>query len=191
MTPFEAYTTYLALKQHFERDGYDFFKYHGKVTAKIESFYGRRDRYFFEKLAKRKDLVNFLVANFLERDHSWSRDLTHEEANRTYDDWCKRVESLSYRFREEIEQIDDLKTAIAVKDGQHPPLLKLFLQKKISPETLLILNYFTTMLDQWDKKISEKVVWPPISKKVRKYERFFKFDDEKFRSIMVDKFLPK
>ena len=168
MTPFEAYKTYLALKMHFEKDGYDYFKYNGKVKVKIESFYARRDRYFFEKLARRKDLVDFLVANFLEKDNAWSRDLTHEEASRTYDDWRKRVESLTYRFKEEIEQIDDLKSMIAVRDGQHPILLKMYMQKKVSAETLLIIDFFTHVIKHWDDKIEEKVIWPPISKKLKK-----------------------
>ena len=41
MKPFEAYTTYLAMKNHFEKDGYDFVRYGGKVTARVESFYAR------------------------------------------------------------------------------------------------------------------------------------------------------
>jgi hypothetical protein len=190
MTPFEAYKTYLSLKMHFEKDGYSFFKYNGKVNVKIESFYARRDRYFFEKLARRKDLVDFLVANFLEKDHAWSRDLTHEEANRTYDDWCKRVESLTYRFKEEIDKIEDLKPVLAVNDGQHPELLKMYLQKKVSPETILILDDFTNMISSWDSKIQDKVVWPVISKKLKKYKPFLKFDKAKFKGILVEKYMP-
>lgn len=189
MSPFEAYKTYLALKQHFEREGYDFFRYHGKVTAKIESFYARRDRYFFEKLARRKDLVNFLVANFLEKDNAWSRDLTHEEAERTYDSWCKRVESLTYRFKEEMSIIEDLKAVISVREGQHPELLKMYMQKKISPETILVLDSFTNMIESWDTKIQEKVIWPSISKKLKKYKPFFKFDKSKFKTILVERYM--
>lgn len=189
MSPFEAYKTYLALKQHFEREGYDFFRYHGKVTAKIESFYARRDRYFFEKLARRKDLVDFLVANFLEKDNAWSRDLTHEEAERTYDAWCKRVESLTYQFKEELEQIDDLKSVVQVKEGQHPQLLKMYMQKKISPETILIIDSYAYILEYWEEKITDRVIWPGIHLKLRKYKPFLKFDTSKFKTILIEKYM--
>ena len=33
VSPFEAYQTYLALKQHFTRPSYDYFKYNGKVKV--------------------------------------------------------------------------------------------------------------------------------------------------------------
>ena len=51
MTGFEVYKVYLALKQHFTKQEYDYFKYHGKVRANENSFEQRRDRYFFKKLA--------------------------------------------------------------------------------------------------------------------------------------------
>jgi len=51
VTGFEVYKMYLALKQHFTKDNYDYVKYRGKVTASEKSFEERRDRYFFKKLA--------------------------------------------------------------------------------------------------------------------------------------------
>ena len=38
MTGFEVYKTYLALKQHFTKQEYDYFKYNGKVRANENSF---------------------------------------------------------------------------------------------------------------------------------------------------------
>ena len=51
MTGFEVYKMYLALKQHFTKDNYDYQKYNGKVSASEKSFEERRDRFFFKKLA--------------------------------------------------------------------------------------------------------------------------------------------
>ena len=68
MTGFEVYKTYLALKQHFTKQEYDYFKYNGKVRANENSFEQRRDRYFFKKLATRypsKEIVGYFVANFI------------------------------------------------------------------------------------------------------------------------------
>lgn len=188
MKPFEAYTTYLAVKNHFERDGYDYFKYHGKVPAKVESFYGRRDRYFFEKLARRENLVEFLVANFLENDKNYARDLTHEEAERVYRDWSKRTSGLTYQFQQDLDKIDDLKAAIAVKDGQHPPLLKMMMKKTVTPETVLIIDSFVRFIDVWDEKLDDNLVWPSVKKRLVKYRPFFKFDRDKFKEILLNKY---
>ena len=58
MTGFEVYKMYLALKQHFTKQDYDYFKYRGKVRANEKSFEQRRDRYFFKKLATKCQMLN-------------------------------------------------------------------------------------------------------------------------------------
>lgn len=189
MSPFEAYQHYLAMKMHFEKDGYSFHKYGGKVSAKVDSFYARKDRYFFEKLAKKEDLVHFLLANFLENDHAWSRELTQEDAEKTYRDWVKRTQSLSYLFKEDLDKIEDLKAAVHVEDGQHPLLLKMYMQKKIAPETIIVIDSFSGIIDMWTDKIQDTVVWPPIRRKLVKYKPFLKFDKDKFKDIIVEKYV--
>ena len=54
VNPFETYKSYLGLKNHFTRDKYDYHKYCGKSKASINSFYRRKDRFFFEKLSRQK-----------------------------------------------------------------------------------------------------------------------------------------
>ena len=50
MTGFEVYKMYIALKNHFTKDTYDYVKYRGKTRATEKSFQGRNDVYFFKKL---------------------------------------------------------------------------------------------------------------------------------------------
>ena len=64
MVPFDTYKTYLALKNHFTKDSYDYHKYQGKSRASLQSFYKRKDRYWFEKLSRQKeekDVIDFLL----------------------------------------------------------------------------------------------------------------------------------
>ena len=49
MQPFEAYTLFLAIKNHFVKADYDYFKYNGKVSASFNSFLARKDKYYFSK----------------------------------------------------------------------------------------------------------------------------------------------
>lgn len=58
MTGFEVYKMYLALKQHFTKEKYDFYKYNGKVRANEKSFEESSDRYFFKKLATKYSGAN-------------------------------------------------------------------------------------------------------------------------------------
>ncbi len=188
MNPFEAYKTYLAVKNHFDREGYDYFKYAGKVPAKIDSFYARKDRYFFEKLARKKDLVNFLVANFIENDKVYSRDLTQDEAEKVYREWLNRTQSLSYKFEQDLDLIDDLRASIRVNDGQHPELLRLCMSKRISIETLIVLDSLVGFVEKWDEKIEDRILWPTIKKKLIKYRPFLKLDLQKFGTILLKKY---
>lgn len=189
MNPFEAYVTYLAMKNHFEKDGYDFVRYGGKVTAKVESFYARKDKYFFEKLARKEDLVHFMMANFLEKDKVWSRDLVQEDAEKIYRDWVKRTQSLTYLFSKDLDKIDDLKESVRIEDGQHPKLLKMYYQRQINPETILIIDSFAGIIQKWTAKITDPVVWPTTRRKLLKYKSFFKFDREKFKDILMNRYV--
>ncbi len=191
MNPFEAYKTYLAVKNHFDREGYDYFKYAGKVPVKIDSFYARKDRYFFEKLSRKKDFVNFLVANFIVNDKSYARDLTHEEAETNYRNWVQRTSSFTYKFKQDLDAIPDLREAITVHDGQHPELLKLYMKNKIMLETVIALDHFIKFVDVWDKKIEDTLLWPTIKRKLVKYRPFFKFDRDKIKDVILEKYRNK
>ena len=68
MTGFEVYKMYLALKQHFTKEKYDYHKYRGKVRASEDAFEQRHDRYFFKKLATKysdPEILDYFVANFV------------------------------------------------------------------------------------------------------------------------------
>ena len=58
---FDVFKTYLAVKNHFTTD-YDYNKYGGRVTAKLESFTKRPDRYFFHKLSKNIMKKTYLIS---------------------------------------------------------------------------------------------------------------------------------
>ena len=66
--PFDVYRCYLSMKNHFTKDKYDYHKYCGKSRATVQSFYKRKDRFWFEKLARNKsdkEVEEFFIANFI------------------------------------------------------------------------------------------------------------------------------
>jgi hypothetical protein len=184
---YECYTTYLSLTQHFTNKDYDYHKYHGKVKANVTSFENRKDKYFFEKLAKHPDPQGFLLANILAGGPTYIRDLAYgEQAKKVYTDWLKTKESLTYVFTNEITILDsDFNRNFICHSGRHPNLLRLYLARKISIETLCILCNLTGCLKYWDKKMLGDPVYEDIGRLIKKYMPFIHYDKDKMRKVIL------
>lgn len=189
---FEAYKKYLALKSHFTNPKYDYFKYQGHVKVTPATFETRKDKYFFYKLSKQKNLEQYLVASFVDLGPSqWIGDLMENmKVHNTYAKWLKRQESLSYQYQNELTKLDDnYNKNFEVVDGQHPALLRLYLQKDVCIETVIILDSITPFIKYWSKNIDDRVVWPEVRSKIDKYKPFVRFNNEKCRQLTIDRFI--
>ena len=197
---FDVYKTYLAIKLHFASDTYDYYKYGGKVNAKLETFTKRKDRYFFHKLSTKyaeTDILDFFVANFLADSKRWIGNLLANDGRGVYLDYKKRKESFAYHFKSECGVIaSDLSSrglsfddGFYVPNGQHPRMLRLLIQKKYSHQTAVVLNHFLGFTKNWDKEITEKIVWPEISLKVARVKPFINFNATECKLIMKDVFV--
>jgi len=189
---YEAFGLYESLKLHFTKDSYDFHKYNGKSNISVTSFENRKDKYHFYKLSrkfnKREDLIEFLVANFVERDGLWVGDLLTEDAEVNYRRRQKILQSLSYEFTGDLAKlfngVDDPNEVIKVVDGDYPILLTYTLQKETKIETLCILNSILNFLPMWDKKITDTIRWPDFRRKIVKYTAFLPKDNVKYKLIL-------
>ena len=80
MEPIDVYLMYCAMKAHFSKNDYDFITYNGKSRVSRNSFYKRKDRYFFVKLSRKyeesEDIKNYLVSNLLLSKEVMSQILT-------------------------------------------------------------------------------------------------------------------
>ena len=192
MTPFDVYKTYLGLKNHFTKDKYDYHRYNGKTRASLQSFYKRKDRYWFEKMSRQKndqEVVNFFVSNFVESTDAsamWIGQLIREGES-TYNSWKKRNESLSYIFKNETNDLFDEYNIEEVFDcnSGHPPLLKKHLSGEICIETVVIYNRIFNFSKDFDKKLQDPI-WEQVSKNIKKYDSFLNIDIFKFRKILKD-----
>jgi hypothetical protein len=190
MSPFETYQHYLSLKSHFTNPKYDFFKYRGKSRATLTSFNKRKDKYFFEKSSRKysdKEIVDFLVSNFVATDtpqNLWIGSLINE-GERTYREWMKRQQSLTYLFKEQSEELlseTKLEDAFNCSKG-HPPILKKFLGGKISPEILVIYDKIFQFGNVFDTKLLDPV-WEIVSLKIRKYDAFIHIDVSDYKQLL-------
>lgn len=188
MSPLDAYKTFLALKSHFTGD-YDYFKYQGKISANSDSFERRKDKYQFYKLSKHQDPERYLLSNFVTGNLHWIGDLFNEESDAVYKEFVKRQESLTYNFQNELRNLlTSFDDNVIIKAGQHPQLLKLYLRKKVSIETLIILNDIFDFFPHWNKKIDDTIIWPEVYKKCVKYRPFLTFDIFKCKKIIREIF---
>lgn len=193
MEPFEAYNMYLALKSHFTSN-YDFFKYCGKTNARYDNFLKRKDHYFYVKLSKKKDVKGIVLANLINSSTSdiWIKDILDDPNDSVYYAWKKRIESLTYTFKSDINKLDDdFDCNLKVIDGQHPILLKKYLRNEISIESLIIIDSLTDVFKYWNKNITDTFIWPALYKKCTKYKPFLELDLDKFRKIIIDTFSEK
>lgn len=191
MTPFECYKEYLALKQHFTKDNYDYFKYNGKVRTNVQSFEKRKDKIFFQKLSKHQDVHNFLLSNLVINPKAWIKDLAYsEEAEVKYKDWLKKQQSFTYNFKKELNNLTPTFDAnfIVSDDDPHPYLLRLYLGKHISLETMCVLLDITKAKKHWDAKMEYDIVYEEVRKTIEKYTPFIKYDKEKIKKIVIDNF---
>ena len=100
-----------------------------------------------------------------------------------------RVESLKYTYRNELSQMfvnikkfDDI---FYVEEGQHPLLLKQHLAKKVSLETMCILEELLNYCKYWNDDIDEKYVWPQKEKLIKDYLGVLTFDKESCRVVTM------
>lgn len=186
-SPNEVLQLYTALKLHFSSPSYDYVKYQGKLKNPPD-FRKRKDKQFFAWLSQKSDPKGMLIANLSKDPSMWIGNILQDKAKGIYEDWKRRQESLSYTFTNEIDTAcEDFPAYFIVKEGQHPHLLKLYLQNEVSIETLTILNEFVPFISIWDDKLKHDPVWSSVRIPLMKYKSFVNFDKDKFKKIFLDR----
>ena len=190
VTPFETYQHYLSLKNHFTNPKYDFFKYGAKTRASVTSFNKRKDKYWFEKTSRKyddKQIVDFLVSNFTATDNPqnlWIGEIINS-GERTYAEWMKRQQSLTYLFKEQSNELlseNELESLFNCTKG-HPKILKEFLSGRLSLETFVIYDKIFQFSKNFDKKLTDPV-WETVSLKLKKYNPFLNIDVFQYKKIL-------
>ena len=193
MTPFQVYCQYLAFKNHFTKENYDYFKYCGKSRASLDSFHKRKDRYFFERTSRQKnddEIKAYFVANFAECNDTqslWIGEII-ENGEQVYTNWLKKSQSLFYLFKTEAEVFitkDSFTELFEIKNNQHPEILKKYFQKAISLETMVILDMILGYVKKFDKKLTDPV-WETVSLRIRKYQPFIQIDNSKYKKVLQE-----
>ena len=182
MEPIDVYLMYCAMKAHFSKNDYDFFTYKGKSRVPRNSFYKRKDRGFFVKLSRKyseeEDLKNYLVANFILDRRGYIANFSNEN----YEQWKEKRNNIYNMFTDEIRPlVKNFNPLFEVKNSEHPILLKEYLGKRVSLETLIILDELVRFSKTWDNRMAEDYIWFDLKKLMNNYKRFLTIDKNQYR----------
>lgn len=183
MHPFEAYQTFITLKAHFKNSGFDYHSF-GKVKVAPQTFERRKDRYYFEKLAKRysrDEMVEFFLSQIL-ANRGWVGDMLGEEAQTEHLARMKRVQALQYQVKTEMNKLwEDCKddpmcfnNLFTHSEGTHPKIFRLVMEKKISPETFLVLDDLLSFTKLW--QMDGDPIWEEVGIPILRYAPFLHLD---------------
>ena len=186
MAPVDIYLMYCAMKAHFGKGKYDFVQYEGKTKVSRNSFYKRKDKYFFARLAKKyddpKEIQNWLLSNFIKDRRGYIANFSDEN----YDSWRLKREGFFDMFAVEMHSlVQEFEPLFEVHSDTHPKLLKEYLGKRVSIETMIVLEVLVDYCDNWDKHLSEDIVWQDTRKLMKDYKRFLTIDPRKYKMKLL------
>ena len=197
-TGFAAYALWNALKLHFTSESYDYFKYNGKTNVSKQTFTTNKSKYQFYKLSRKYDLdelKNFYIANFIQGKGDWVGDLL-QDGDENYTKWQKTQQSLTYTFENDIIQMFDsvdgaefwtIEDYFKPIDGGWPMLITKMMQKKIALESVCVLVDILGCMPQWEKQITDDIIWPTNKRLIKKYTPFIQYDKDKFKKFLKEK----
>lgn len=195
MNGFDVYKTYLAVSRHFTTKSYNYNKYRGAVNAKQDTFLRRRDKGLFHRLSKKlNDLTevrDYFIANYVKRKDFFPTDILDQETFEVYAEWKKRKLNSNDYFYRDLKVINKegltIKELMLPKDGALPQIIQLYIQAKISFETLTILQKNFNFLDKCEEL--NDPLFKRYNLRIRKYLNFVRADwvacDHMIRSILL------
>jgi len=198
VSAFTAYKTYCGVVAHFS-GSYDYIKQRGATRQNYNHFKKRKDKHFFNKIAKKyrtNEYCAFFVANFAERK-SWIGDLVmDEDAHEVYQGWKGKMQNLTYHVTTEMRAIKRFidskemsKQELFKYDGKKLPIImRLTMQNIISKETFLAMNRALHFVDYFDKVCGEDIIYKTHIDILKDYDAFLTFREEDIKQDLLSIF---
>ena len=189
MTPYQAYNVYVRLKTHFNKEQYDFFKYVGQEIS-YKAYESRNDKHLFWKATKQYKTIpewtTLIVSNYIWNPGLWIGDLLERQCENRYILYKRREQSRTYTTKQELDELS--KEWLLIKNGQNPIILERYYANELGLDTLIICNkYINGLFDYFDRKLSDRFIWPKRKFLAIKYEPFVRYDPDSCRKIILDK----
>ena len=124
-----------------------------------------------------KEMIEYFLLNCLENimtqrlKNTYSQILSKTQKgwvgnfnDSNYDEWKYKMQRLTHIFEQEVTPLlSDFKTEgkelFTVPKGSHPKLLKEYLGKRVSAETMVILDKIMDYSSKWDTQMEDDMIW--------------------------------
>lgn len=168
----DAFVEFCALKAHFDRKTYDYYKYNGKVkSGDVEN---RKDKTFFFRLSRaynKHQLHEYYIANMLAGE-TWVGTMNKDN----WLEWKRKIVRLPEVFENDIlaivqlikERNLNIKDIFRYESGEHPIIFKLLMGDFIQIETFIILGELIGFTNAYNKRMDDPI-WDEWAKKILKY----------------------
>lgn len=189
---YNCYCLFIALKNHFTQESYDFFKYAGKTSISKEAFLSRQDRYKFQKLCRvceEHEMTDFLVSNFT-KGRKWVGEFLDEEAKIVYQEYVNRKQNLCDIFANDLQNLFGKNNTqiFKAKGGEYPHIIYAYMQGEITLETFSILDQYIEFSKKYnDVYGKDDVLWGKIRLLSKKFIPFLHYDKMKIKNILKEK----
>jgi T4 gene Gp59 loader of gp41 DNA helicase len=196
LSEFQAFQIFCAMRLHFKSDKYDYVKYNGATRVTLESYSERKDKYMFQKLAKKyskENLEHLLVANLYRESDIWVGNLFQDQSMKRYNKRMSFVTSPAYFVANEMDKIlneTDFKTLFHQDEpGSSTEFWAALIDEQISPETYIVVNDILQFEKKWNT--DNEFIWGTEKKLLTKLKPFTKYDrslcQKKLLEVLSDK----
>jgi len=196
ITPLQAWHIATSIRLHFEGK-FDAVKYHFKMPSLTQkAFEARKDRYFFEKLARNHapldEAIWYCTSNVM-NGNKWIGDMNEEP----YTDLCAWHESMNYRFEQEMKALQDSGETFdgllldLTQEGKPPRILQAYASNKISIHAIGVVQCLTKFIDYEMSKVKDPLgLWKEHSTQVQAYAKILerKLHQSILRNIVIQSF---
>lgn len=180
--PYNLYLCFIALKNHFTTEEYDFLKYNGKIRGNKELFYKRNDYRLYRSLSAKlsqKDTIPFLVSQFISFNNVSVSSILEQPllAQKKYLEWKERTMDLKLLYESDLKIISERSNyswynLISQNDYDYPLLFKLVSSSTISPETYSLLNDLFRQTSKKYRGLENDTLFLSLNLKYKKYRSF-------------------
>lgn len=190
MDDYQLYKIYMALKLHFTTESYNIVKFGGRTSVTKQSYESNHSMVpTMKKLSRRlktpDKAIEFFMSNLVAGDIN--AGVFDPDAEDIYIKWKGRQESITYKFETDlltiIDECGNIEDINKTSGFNHPPLLKLYLQQKICPETMVLLTNFSDYRKNYDVNLKKDLIWRKVSLIIRKYKPFVKYNKERIEGV--------
>ena len=201
MNGFEVYKLYQALKFHFEDGKYDFFKYNGQVKANETVYKTKKDRWNYEKVAKKygEESMHFLLSNIISDSKFWIGNAMKEESSKKYLTWRKVYDRMEFTFESDLKELENICNEVELQDlyliffvrkeqPKQPFVLRAVLADHISLETFCVLDKIFDFESRWEELCKRDPIARKTLLKAKKYTPFLHIGDTSEYEKLIGKF---